>query len=104
MHPLLVTAKGLLSFASKETVALPCLAQLCTSRRLELNALPCPALHCIPGPAFPYPLQVVLEEASIAGEGRFVAYTDRRLRICFEDRTILHMNSAGSYCKVPTGV
>ncbi len=43
---------------------------------------------------------MITEEASAPGEGRFLAYADGRLRINFEDRTILHMNAAGSFCKV----
>ena len=44
--------------------------------------------------------QVVVEEAILPGEGRFLAYADGRLRVCFEDRTILHMNAARTLCKV----
>ena len=46
--------------------------------------------------------QVVVEEAILAGEGRFLAYEDGRLRVCFEDRTILHVNASRTLCKVHT--
>lgn len=48
-------------------------------------------------------MQVVLEEADVPGQGHFVAYADGRLRAMFDDRTILHLNAARSYCKVRGG-
>ncbi|GFR40516.1 hypothetical protein Agub_g1085, partial [Astrephomene gubernaculifera] len=42
----------------------------------------------------------VLEESCVAGHGQFTAYQDGRVRVCFEDRTILHMSASHSHAKV----
>ncbi|GLC50872.1 hypothetical protein PLESTB_000441400 [Pleodorina starrii] len=42
----------------------------------------------------------VLEESSVPGHGQFTAYEDGRVRVCFHDRTILHMCVAQSHCKL----
>ncbi|GIL73336.1 hypothetical protein Vretimale_4900 [Volvox reticuliferus] len=42
----------------------------------------------------------VVEESSVPGFGQFTAYEDGRVRICFDDRTILHMSASQSHSKV----
>ena len=59
-----------------------------------------PNLYIAPQYTPPPPLQVIVEDDNIPGEGHFTAYQDGRLRVCFEDRTILHMNSEGTLCKL----
>lgn len=38
----------------------------------------------------------VVEEQQVAGVGRFVATADGRVRVLFEDRTILNLSADGS--------
>lgn len=42
----------------------------------------------------------VLEQATVQGQGTFTAYRDGRVRMLFDDRAILHMNTTHSHCKV----
>ncbi|EFJ41759.1 hypothetical protein VOLCADRAFT_98324 [Volvox carteri f. nagariensis] len=42
----------------------------------------------------------IIEERGVPGYGQFTAYEDGRVRVCFKDRTILHMSASQSHCKV----
>lgn len=41
----------------------------------------------------------VLEDCSVAGQGRFTAYDDGRVRVCFGDRTILQLSADHAHAK-----
>ena len=42
----------------------------------------------------------IIEHADVPGQGSFSAYEDGRVRVMFQDRTILHLNAPQSHCKV----
>lgn len=42
----------------------------------------------------------VLEAAEVPGQASFTAYSDGRARAFFTDRTIMHLNTTHSHCKV----
>ncbi len=42
----------------------------------------------------------VLEESCVPGHGSFVAYEDGRVRVCFDDRAILHLSASHTHAKV----
>lgn len=42
----------------------------------------------------------IVEESVVPGHGQFTAYEDGRVRVCFDDRTILHMCALQSHCKL----
>lgn len=42
----------------------------------------------------------VVEESCVPGHGSFVAYEDGRVRVCFDDRAILHLSASHTHAKV----